>query len=84
MKTLVEALRCSASTERKECIECPYRIMEEIEDEIPYLPDLEEDGKQYWITCDCDRMALDAANELERLYKIENRITSLLKAGVKE
>lgn len=27
------------------------------------------DGQEYWITCDCDRIALDAADLIEKLME---------------
>lgn len=49
---IVRALRCSASTGDKDCTGCPYRIRGEF------------DGFT-WESCDCDRMAVDAAEMLE-------------------
>ena len=49
---IVRALRCSASTGDKDCTGCPYRIREEFEGFT-------------WESCDCDRMAVDAAEMLE-------------------
>lgn len=49
---IVRALRCSASTGDKDCAGCPYRIRGEFEGFT-------------WESCDCDRMAVDAADMLE-------------------
>ena len=49
---IVRALRCSASTEGKNCSGCPYLIREKYEGMV-------------WRNCDCDRIALDAAEMLE-------------------
>lgn len=48
----MRALRCSASTGDKDCTGCPYRIRGEFEGFT-------------WESCDCDRMAVDAAERLE-------------------
>lgn len=48
----MRALRCSASTGDKDCTGCPYRIRGEFEGFT-------------WESCDCDRMAVDAAEMLE-------------------
>lgn len=48
----MRALRCSASTGDKDCTGCPYRILGEFEGFT-------------WESCDCDRMAVDAADMLE-------------------
>lgn len=50
---IVRALRCSASTGDKDCTGCPYRIRGEFEGFT-------------WESCDCDRMAVDAADMLEK------------------
>lgn len=69
-KALVKALRCSAAVHNEEkCKECGYCIAEEIpEDMRDYLkPTYEEGGVPYFISCDCDRMALEAADLIEEL-----------------
>ncbi len=45
-------LRCSASTGEKDCGKCPWGIREEFEGGV-------------WESCDCDRMAVEAADLLE-------------------
>lgn len=64
MKTISEALRCS-STPGSACDdECMYRVEEDISDVaemLGYAPD------SPWINCDCDRMAQDAADLIEKL-----------------
>ena len=69
INTLIKALRCSASpyTDNKNCTECQYRLQEEVKDDLPVPYDAEIDGKKYWISCDCDRIVLDAAEMLEKL-----------------
>lgn len=66
---LIKALRCSATVKPKDwnCAECPYRTLEEVDDRIPCPPDVEENGKKYWESCDCDRIVLDAAELLENM-----------------
>lgn len=49
---IVRAMRCSASTGDKDCTGCPYRIRGEFEGFT-------------WESCDCDWMAVDAADMLE-------------------
>ena len=49
---IIRALRCSASTGDKDCTGCPYLIRGEFEGFT-------------WESCDCDRMAVDAAEMLE-------------------
>ena len=49
---IVRGLRCSASTGDKDCGKCPWGIREEFEGGT-------------WESCDCDRMAVEAADLLE-------------------
>lgn len=49
---IARGLRCSASTEEKDCGKCPWGIREEFEGGV-------------WESCDCDRMAVEAADLLE-------------------
>ena len=72
IKALAKALRCAATVKKevKSCEGCPYLVREEID--ISDLPEgnwglKEENGKHYYESCDCDRMALDAAKVLEEL-----------------
>lgn len=64
---LIEALRCSnyANSDCKE--DCPYRLLEEIKPDFPVPADVTVNGVGYWVSCDCDRMVLDAADMLESL-----------------
>lgn len=65
-KELVKALRCSATPGGAEsCAGCSYRVVEQVSD---------EDAAKYGIapgaefeSCDTDRIALDAADLLEKL-----------------
>ena len=66
-KVLVEALRCSASGKSKCKEDCPYRVMEEIKPDFPMKPDVTVDGIWYRVSCDCDRIAMDAAWAIEKL-----------------
>ena len=68
---IVKALRCSASPKHSDCSNCKYRYLEEVSDKIPCSPDCEIDGVQYWESCDCDRMVLDAADVIDRLSKLK-------------
>lgn len=66
--TLIKALRCSVkpySDKEMQCAECPYRVLEKVNEELPIPYDVEIDGKQYYEGCDYDRMVLDAADILE-------------------
>lgn len=49
---IARGLRCSASTGDKDCGKCPWGIREEFEGGV-------------WESCDCDRMAVEAADLLE-------------------
>ena len=49
---IARGLRCSASTGEKDCGKCPWGIREEFEGGV-------------WESCDCDRMAAEAADLLE-------------------
>lgn len=49
---IARGLRCSASTGEKDCGKCPWGIREEFEGGV-------------WESCDCDRMAVEAADLLE-------------------
>ena len=49
---IARGLRCSASTGDKDCGKCPWGIREEFEGGT-------------WESCDCDRMAVEAADLLE-------------------
>ena len=75
MEKLIRALRCSvdAPSNGFECTEdCPYRKLYELEqDNLIYPPDVIIDGIDYYISCDYDRMKLDAADALEKLQKYQ-------------
>lgn len=69
-KTLIKALRCSGTpynSRAMKCEDCPYRLLEEVDEKIPVRHDIEIDGKKYWESCDCDRIVMDAAYMLEKL-----------------
>ena len=65
--TIINALRCSAAPWRKgaTCNDCPYRLLDPMEDELKYA-DVVIDGVGYYESCDVDKIALDAADALER------------------
>lgn len=73
MKELIEALRCSATPPSKnvDCKSCRYRLLEPVGDKIPVPHDTVIDEVKYWESCDVDRIALDAADALEKqeVYK---------------
>jgi len=68
---IIEALRCSVSAGNHDCVNCPWSAKERLDDfpelksKIPH--DAIIDGVAYWISCDVERIALEAADELERL-----------------
>lgn len=69
MEELIKALRCSADpTIAHECMSCKYKVVEEVNKEIPVEPDLIIDGEAYWVSCDCDRIVLEAADQLEQAF----------------
>lgn len=66
-RELIQALRCTSDTSGNphECKNCKYRFLEEVIPEIPAHADVEIDGKLYWESCDCDKIAQDAADWIE-------------------
>lgn len=72
MKTLneiIKALRCTGMPRPKyDCENCPYRELNEVNDDIPIKEDVIIDGKKYWEDCDIDKIAIDAANMLEGIW----------------
>lgn len=71
LKTIIDALRCSTKAPPDCKADCPYRTREAVEEKFRMLADYVEDGVPYCIGCDCDKIALDAAAELERVLKGE-------------
>lgn len=47
---------------------CKYLLKEEIRGEVPF-PNFEENGKRYWISCNCDQISFDAAAAIEELVE---------------
>ena len=70
MEKLIRALRCSTNTALSDFVcpeDCPYRKLNEMgQDSLIYPPDVIIDGTAYYISCDYDRMKLDAADALEK------------------
>ena len=69
MEKLIRALRCSATGREKDFTcpkDCPYLTLNEVSKGSLYPPDITIDGVGYWLDCDPDRMALDAAEALEK------------------
>lgn len=67
MKTIVEALRCSSLPSKGICdLDCPWCAKGEVDPDFPLKADVVIDGVEYWIFCNCEKMALDAADELEK------------------
>ena len=80
---LIAALRCSADTNisLEDCFFCEYAKKVDIEEleltkeEKMLFTEMEEGGKRYYVSCDCDRMAIDAAYMLDNLKTgVENLI----------
>lgn len=74
MEKLIRALRCSATGHGGDlrCHEdCPYRVLEEIIHDFPVNEDINIDGVAYWVRCDRGRMALDAAEALEKNQRFQ-------------
>ena len=49
--TLIKALRCSSlpySNKTMDCTDCPYRLLEEVDEKLPIPYDIEIDGKRYY------------------------------------
>lgn len=64
---IIRALRCSSSVGMPHtCEGCAYRVLEEVKEDLSIMHDAEIDGVKYWESCDCDRIAKDAANALEK------------------
>ena len=72
MEKLIRALRCSATGREKDFTcqkDCPYLTLNEVSKGSLYPPDITIDGIGYWQSCNIDRVALDAAEALEKLEK---------------
>lgn len=68
-KILIDALRCIASEDPECKADCPYRFREEIKPDFPWPADETENGIGYWVSCDCDRIVMDAAEAVESLCR---------------
>ena len=73
MKTIneiIKALRCTSTPRHKyDCENCPYRELNEVNDDIPIKEDVIIDGKKYWEGCDVEKIAIDAADLLEKIQR---------------
>lgn len=73
MKTIeeiIKALRCTSMPRPEcDCPNCPYRELNEVNDDIPIKGDVIIDGKKYWEDCDIDKIVIDAANLLEKIQQ---------------
>lgn len=60
---VLAALRCSAAEDVHEthCESCPYYVVEDLDGENAAF------FGERWVSCDVDRMALDAAEMIEEL-----------------
>ena len=52
-----------------DCENCPYRELNEVNDDIPIKEDVIIDGKKYWEDCDVEKIAIDAADLLEKIQR---------------
>lgn len=89
MKTLneiIKALRCSGTPRPKyDCDNCPYRRLEKVQDGIPIEEDVIIDGEKYWEGCDCEKIAIDAADLLEKIQRnMESNINFLKRKEAEE
>lgn len=64
---LIAALKCSSQAHTKCDENCPYRTLEKTRDDFPIPADVVINGVGYWLGCDCDRMATDAADVIAKL-----------------
>lgn len=73
MKTIneiIKALRCTSAPRHKyDCENCPYRELNEVNDDIPIKEDVIIDEKKYWEYCDVEKIAIDAADLLEKIQQ---------------
>ena len=73
MKTIneiIKALRCTSTPRPKyDCENCPYRELNEVNDDIPIKEDVIIDRKKYWEDCDVEKIAIDAADLLEKIQR---------------
>ena len=64
---IVRALRCSSSADMPHtCEGCAYRVLEEVKEDMCVPHDVEIGRVKYWESCACNRIAMDAADALER------------------
>lgn len=69
-KTVAECLRCSSAPVKGKCRkDCPFRLLEEVNPDLPIPADIVIDGKAFWESCDVDKIALDAADAIEQLVR---------------
>lgn len=76
---IIKALRCTSTPRHKyDCENCPYRELNEVNDDIPIKEDVIIDGKKYWEGCDVEKIAIDAADMLEKIqWEMETDIKLL-------
>lgn len=67
MNDLAKYLRCSISPMVNCPLDCPYLSKAEVVKGIPIKSNIVIDGVGYWIMCDADRVAKDAADYIEQL-----------------
>lgn len=88
MKTIeeiIKALRCTSMPRHKyDCEKCPYRELNEVNDDIPIKEDIIIDGKKYWEGCDVEKIAIDAADLLEKIQRNMESDINFLKRKEKE
>lgn len=63
-RELIEKLRCTSTppAEGHSCSGCAYAVTEEVPEGWP-----SEFSEEVWISCDCDRIVLEAADRVEEL-----------------
>ena len=68
-KELIRALRCTA-TEGSKCIgkECRFYKEEWLPEHLRFM----NEGKEYYPSCDVDRIGIEAADRLEELVGVQN------------
>lgn len=88
MKTIneiIKALRCTSTPRHKyDCENCPYRELNEVNDDIPIKEDVIIDGKKYWEGCDVEKIAIDAADLLEKIQRNMESYINFLKRKEEE
>lgn len=66
---LIKALRCvsTPNPQDRNCEDCPYNIKEPIDKDDPLVINSNLEDREYWESCDLDRIGLDAADYIEQI-----------------